>query len=782
MLVGGGLGLGGDVPTIINTRNGSMIVDYQATFSNANGTDLIEGVTTALRDNLDGSDATPRDLILDSITVGSVSACPESVYVGSEGTFTFPSVGLGQISESVEHCPVYTGNTPVPRARRTCLGDFITQAYWADPVPSECFDENDNTNQVLDDIANAPISRDNVTEYSSDLAKVTNDTSSITADGLESIATSLENIVRVQDSSMEVTVNVINTINNVLQVSDEDFVIAIDAEAPTRILDSLEDQLTLFQTQGDGSNLTVVDDSIAVAALNIPRTTVQGGIGFGSQSAVGSGNNVYNEVLGENSTMVFFDLDAMPINEFEAVVILPSGILDSISSGESMVPITFFVFQNSRLFQSGNQQNTLEPGRRQAVGSRVISATIEGFDVQTLPMGEEIETAFLELNVTDDDETVDNRSCVFWEKTTIGGQWSTRGCRREDLPEVDRIRCLCDHLTSFAVLLDVSGDIDIFVLDILSMIGCGISSLCLVILLITFICVKKLRSSQPQRIHINLCLALLGLYLDFLVGIDLRYPTIGCVIAGFILHFFLLSSMAWMLVEAVYMYILFVNVHSGTVSKYIRTSSVLAWGSPLIVCIIIVCIDREFYLGDNTYCFVQPGPVLYYSVLLPVAAIVLINTIIFILVAYRLTCGRWTISANKSTGEDKRSETWRRLQNLVAFTILLGLTWAFGFLAIGGARFVFNVLFLVFNSLQGLFIFIMFGLRQKPVRDEWLRFFRCQCCEDEKSRRSRNYMKSRPLTGGKSSGQTESSSAGIHGSAIPLDGRGLSSTTSRQLP
>eukprot|EP00057_Strongylocentrotus_purpuratus_P017269 XP_011671743.1 PREDICTED: G-protein coupled receptor 64 [Strongylocentrotus purpuratus] len=305
------------------------------------------------------------------------------------------------------------------------------------------------------------------------------------------------------------------------------------------------------------------------------------------------------------------------------------------------------------------------------------------------------------------------------------------------------------------------------------MIGCGVSALCLVILLVTFICVKKLRSRQPQRIHMNLCIALLGLYIVFMVGIDLRYPTNGCVAAGFILHFFLLSSVSWMLVEAVYMYLLFVKIHNGTVSKFLRISSVFAWGSPLIVCVIIVCIDREFYLGDDTYCFVQPGPVLYYSVLLPIAIIVLINTIIFILVTYRLTCGRWTISA-KSSADKNRSETWRRLMDLVAFTVLLGLTWVFGFLAIGGARFLFNILFLIFNSLQGFFVFIMFGLRQKPVRDEWLRCCRCRCGEDESSRRSKQYMKSKPISAAVSSGQTGSTSV----SDIPLDGRGSTTTTS----
>lgn len=49
-----------------------MIVDYQASFSDGNGTDLIEGVTRALKDNLRNSEGAPADIILDSISVGSV--------------------------------------------------------------------------------------------------------------------------------------------------------------------------------------------------------------------------------------------------------------------------------------------------------------------------------------------------------------------------------------------------------------------------------------------------------------------------------------------------------------------------------------------------------------------------------------------------------------------------------------------------------------------------------------------------------------------------------------
>ena len=57
------------------------------------------------------------------------------------------------------------------------------------------------------------------------------------------------------------------------------------------------------------------------------------------------------------------------------------------------------------------------------------------------------------IQVTRDNETVDSRTCVFWDKIDQGGRWSSEGCRRENNPDINMIRCLCDHLTSFAVLM-----------------------------------------------------------------------------------------------------------------------------------------------------------------------------------------------------------------------------------------------------------------------------------------------------------------------------------------
>ena len=141
--------------------------------------------------------------------------------------------------------------------------------------------------------------------------------------------------------------------------------------------------------------------------------------------------------------------------------------------------------------------------------------------------------------------------------------------------------------------------------------------------------------------------------------------------------------------------------------------------------------------------------------MVPVGLILTINLVIFVLVTYRLTCGRWEISANKNADlKERRSENWRLFNRLISLTLLLGLTWVFGFLAIGGARFFFNVLFLIFNSLQGLFIFLMFGVRQEPVREQWLKLFNCCRCKYKK-------MDGRRSNSGSYSNPTKSMDSGI---------------------
>lgn len=70
----------------------------------------------------------------------------------------------------------------------------------------------------------------------------------------------------------------------------------------------------------------------------------------------------------------------------------------------------------------------------------------------------------------------------------------------------------------------------------------------------------------------------------------------------------------------------------------------------------------------------------------------------------------------------------------------VGLTWIFGYLAlIQVTSLVFQYLFCIFNSFQGLLIFIFHNIREPAVQKEWRKL--CSCLIKEKSVTSSTGMK-----------------------------------------
>lgn len=133
------------------------------------------------------------------------------------------------------------------------------------------------------------------------------------------------------------------------------------------------------------------------------------------------------------------------------------------------------------------------------------------------------------------------------------------------------------------------------------------------------------------------------------------------------------------------------------------------------------CVFTRYPTFQFRSCFPRSGtPTFNFGVLLLVACILFYNVVIFVIVFYKLFLVRAQI---KSTS-NSRKDVIRQVQNVVAISVLLGLTWIFGFLSLGGARFIFNLLFLLFCSLQGLFVFLLFCLRQKEARDVWKNCFK----------------------------------------------------------
>ena len=79
---------------------------------------------------------------------------------------------------------------------------------------------------------------------------------------------------------------------------------------------------------------------------------------------------------------------------------------------------------------------------------------------------------------------------------------------------------------------------------------------------------------------VQFCLSLIGLYLVFIIAIDRTCPKIYCTIAAALMHYFILTTMAWMAVEARYLYIKLVKTVSVLPDGegFVKRAALGAWG------------------------------------------------------------------------------------------------------------------------------------------------------------------------------------------------------------
>ena len=94
---------------------------------------------------------------------------------------------------------------------------------------------------------------------------------------------------------------------------------------------------------------------------------------------------------------------------------------------------------------------------------------------------------------------------------------------------------------------------------------------------------RRLRKELAAKILIQLCIALLCVLIVFIVGIERsRVGPIGCYIVAVLLHYFILATFLWMLIEAHFMYLAFVKVWSQHGAHELLKCSFIAWGRTLI--------------------------------------------------------------------------------------------------------------------------------------------------------------------------------------------------------
>ena len=108
----------------------------------------------------------------------------------------------------------------------------------------------------------------------------------------------------------------------------------------------------------------------------------------------------------------------------------------------------------------------------------------------------------------------------------------------------------------------------------------------------------------------------------------------------------------------------------------------------------------------------------------PIFAILLFNMVMFVLVARVLIKHTMKKSAKVEEKSQHRA-IFKTLLSVAGVMFLFGLSWIFAAFTVKEAAFAFQILFIIFNSTQGFFIFIFICVLSQEVRQEWLNILTC---------------------------------------------------------
>ena len=93
---------------------------------------------------------------------------------------------------------------------------------------------------------------------------------------------------------------------------------------------------------------------------------------------------------------------------------------------------------------------------------------------------------------------------------------------------------------------------------------------------------RKLRSSDHGQLLLNLCFALLGLYLSFIVALHSKNTNGFCAFIGAVLQYFFLVTFTLMAAEAINLYIKLVIVLGRKIDHFVVKATVVSWSKSLL--------------------------------------------------------------------------------------------------------------------------------------------------------------------------------------------------------
>lgn len=313
----------------------------------------------------------------------------------------------------------------------------------------------------------------------------------------------------------------------------------------------------------------------------------------------------------------------------------------------------------------------------------------------------------------------EDADCVFWDYALFDGTggWSSEGCSTNST-EGGTTVCLCNHTTNFAILMrPYTPEKEDSALVIISIVGVVISMLFTALTVGIYIYLwKKIKSDQNVLI-ICLCVSLFLGYLVFLTGVDNAQDEAVCIAVTALLHFFLLTTFFMMFGVGTFF---FMNVtvlfYAMRITNNFNSRSRLKWfvgsaiGIPLVIVFITLgsCWNTQYH--SEAFCWLSVNSGAIYAFIAPVLLIFLLNLGIIISLL------RVMFLTTKMKKAEFKEKARNALKSVCTLIPVLGVTWIFGIFAINEDAIVFQYIFTIANSIQGLLIFITHVLMNNKIK------------------------------------------------------------------
>uniref|UniRef100_A0A4W6DVA0 Adhesion G protein-coupled receptor B1 n=1 Tax=Lates calcarifer TaxID=8187 RepID=A0A4W6DVA0_LATCA len=370
------------------------------------------------------------------------------------------------------------------------------------------------------------------------------------------------------------------------------------------------------------------------------------------------------------------------------------GMLDWVRTSEERISV-------SRDALSIEQSGKIKQNNTTLLNSKVVTVIV---NPTTTLLSSPVEIEFPHLQ-----NGTMNETCLSWdesETSSLLGSWSARSCRSVPVHSY-RTKCVCDSPSTFAILASWTRHCS---RPVTLIVGCGVSSLTLLLLIIIYVSVWKYIRSERSVILINFCLSIICSNALILVGQTQARNKVVCTLVAAFLHFFFLSSFCWVLTEAWQSYM---AVTGRLRNRIIRKRFLcLGWGLPALVVAVSVGFTKAKGYGTVNYCWLSLEGGLLYSFVGPAAAVVLVNMVIGILVFNKL------VSKDGITDVKLKERAGASLWSSCVVLPLLALTWMSAVLAITDRRSaLFQILFAVFDSLEGFIIVMVHCILRREVQE-----------------------------------------------------------------